>query len=218
MRANTADFSQIFLNGLPMMDARAPVEFSKGAFPGVLNLPLMNDLERQQVGTCYKQRGQEAAIKLGHQLVSGAVKTERIAAWAEFARANPDGYLEFGRLAVLPAWSPPCLYDWGTLHSAVDPTQVEYTLGQNPLAIQRLRCRTTQIDFTRVSPTQHENYFRTLFELVGLGNDFLYVHDAQSGREAWTDQYIIYGRLTEWPAYNEYLVGGKLSMKMRQSR
>jgi len=93
MRANTADFSQIFLNGLPMMDARAPVEFSKGAFPGVLNLPLMNDLERQQVGTCYKQRGQEAAIKLGHQLVSGAVKTERIAAWAEFARANPDGYL-----------------------------------------------------------------------------------------------------------------------------
>jgi tRNA 2-selenouridine synthase len=93
MRDNSADFRQIFLNDVPMMDARAPVEFSKGAFPGVLNLPLMDDLERQQVGTCYKQRGQDAAIKLGHQLVSGELKATRIAAWAAFAQANPEGYL-----------------------------------------------------------------------------------------------------------------------------
>jgi tRNA 2-selenouridine synthase len=93
MRANTADFQQLFLDDAPMMDARAPVEFSKGAFPGVINLPLMNDLERQQVGTCYKQRGQDAAIGLGHKLVSGALKAERIAAWAAFAQAHPDGYL-----------------------------------------------------------------------------------------------------------------------------
>ena len=53
----------------------------------------MNDAERQKVGTCYKQQGQEAAIKLGHQLVNGAVKAERVAAWAAFARANPAGYL-----------------------------------------------------------------------------------------------------------------------------
>ena len=93
MRDNSADFSQIFLNDLPMMDARAPVEFSKGAFPGVMNLPLMDDLERQKVGTCYKQQGQDAAIKLGHQLVCGELKAARIAAWAAFARANPQGYL-----------------------------------------------------------------------------------------------------------------------------
>ncbi|VXC46014.1 tRNA 2-selenouridine/geranyl-2-thiouridine synthase [Pseudomonas sp. 8BK] len=93
MRDNTADYRDIFLNDLPMMDARAPVEFSKGAFPGVLNLPLMDDSERQRVGTCYKQHGQEAAITLGHQLVSGQVKAERVAAWAAFAKANPHGYL-----------------------------------------------------------------------------------------------------------------------------
>lgn len=93
MRDNTTHYRDLFLNDVPMMDARAPVEFAKGAFPGVLNLPLMNDVERQKVGTCYKQQGQEAAIKLGHQLVSGAVKAERVAAWAAFARANPDGYL-----------------------------------------------------------------------------------------------------------------------------
>ncbi len=93
MRGDTDNFAELFLNDVPMMDARAPVEFAKGAFPGVVNLPLMNDLERQKVGTCYKQHGQEAAIELGHRLVSGQVKAERIQAWADFARNNPQGYI-----------------------------------------------------------------------------------------------------------------------------
>ena len=57
MAASTAlnrdDYRAIFLNDVPMMDVRAPVEFAQGAFPGVVNLPLMDDGERQQVGTCY---------------------------------------------------------------------------------------------------------------------------------------------------------------------
>jgi tRNA 2-selenouridine synthase len=53
----------------------------------------MNDVERQKVGTCYKQRGQEAALEMGHALVSGKIRAERIEAWAAFARANPEGYL-----------------------------------------------------------------------------------------------------------------------------
>ncbi|HWR80658.1 MAG TPA: tRNA 2-selenouridine(34) synthase MnmH [Pseudomonas sp.] len=93
MRDNSSNYREIFLSGVPMMDARAPVEFSKGAFPGVINLPLMNDLERQKVGTCYKQKGQQAAIELGHSLVCGKVKAERVAAWAAFAGAHPEGYL-----------------------------------------------------------------------------------------------------------------------------
>lgn len=93
MRENTTDYRRLFLEGVPMMDARAPVEFAKGAFPGVVNLPLMTDIERQKVGTCYKQQGQQAAIALGHQLVSGATKAARIEAWAAFAQAHPDGYL-----------------------------------------------------------------------------------------------------------------------------
>ncbi|NVL48354.1 tRNA 2-selenouridine(34) synthase MnmH, partial [Pseudomonas syringae pv. actinidiae] len=80
MADNSSDYRALFLNDVPMMDARAPVEFSKGAFPGVINLPLMNDIERQKVGTCYKQHGQDAAIQLGHQLVCGQVKDERVEA------------------------------------------------------------------------------------------------------------------------------------------
>ena len=93
MPENLTDFRHIFLNDVPMMDVRAPVEFGQGAFPGVVNHPLMNDDERQQVGTCYKQKGQDAAIALGHQLVSGATKQQRIEAWAGFAQAQPQGVL-----------------------------------------------------------------------------------------------------------------------------
>src|SRR5690554_2900254 len=93
MRADSSNYRDILLKDLPLMDARAPVEFHKGAFPTAVNLPLINDIERQKVGTCYKQHGQQAAIKLGHRLVGGAVKEERLRAWAAFARANPEGYL-----------------------------------------------------------------------------------------------------------------------------
>ncbi|SES29082.1 tRNA 2-selenouridine(34) synthase MnmH [Pseudomonas sp. NFPP19] len=93
MSLDCTDYREIFLNDRPMMDTRAPIEFTKGAFPGVLNLPLMTDQERQRVGTCYKQQGQQAAIVLGHQLVSGAIKEQRVQAWADFARAHPDGLL-----------------------------------------------------------------------------------------------------------------------------
>ena len=93
MRDDCTDYRDLFLHDRAMMDTRAPVEFHKGAFPGVINLPLMTDIERQKVGTCYKQQGQQAAIELGHQLVSGQTKAERIEAWAAFAKANPDGYL-----------------------------------------------------------------------------------------------------------------------------
>ena len=53
MPENLSDFRHIFLNDVPMMDVRAPIEFAQGAFPGVVNLPLMNNEERQKVGTCY---------------------------------------------------------------------------------------------------------------------------------------------------------------------
>ncbi|MEY1661176.1 tRNA 2-selenouridine(34) synthase MnmH [Isoalcanivorax beigongshangi] len=87
------DLAGLLRSGVPLMDVRAPVEFAKGAFPAACNLPLMNDIERQKVGTCYKQHGQHAAIELGHQLVGGAVKRARVAAWAAFAQQHPDGVL-----------------------------------------------------------------------------------------------------------------------------
>ncbi len=93
MRENTDNYHQLFLNDTPMVDLRAPVEFNQGAFPSAISLPLMTDDERAQVGTCYKQQGQEAAIKLGHQLVSGQIKEQRMERWLAFCRNNPEGYI-----------------------------------------------------------------------------------------------------------------------------
>lgn len=91
--ADCSDYKRIFLQDLPLIDTRAPIEFARGAFPHALNLPLMTDSERQKVGTCYKQKGQQAAIELGYQLVSGTTKNQRIRAWADFARTHPQGLL-----------------------------------------------------------------------------------------------------------------------------
>jgi tRNA 2-selenouridine synthase len=93
MRDNSADLRHIFLNDIPLMDVRAPVEFERGAFAQSINLPLMNDAEREAVGTAYKQQGQDAAVALGHQLVCGATQQARIAAWTDFARRQPEGFL-----------------------------------------------------------------------------------------------------------------------------
>jgi tRNA 2-selenouridine synthase len=93
MRTDTEDFLSLFLNDTPLIDSRAPVEFTRGAFPNTVNLPLMTDNEREQVGTCYKEQGQQAAIKLGHDLVNGDVKARRVQGWIKFAEQNPDGYL-----------------------------------------------------------------------------------------------------------------------------
>ncbi|PWQ93762.1 tRNA 2-selenouridine(34) synthase MnmH [Leucothrix arctica] len=87
------EYRRLFLEDVPMIDLRAPIEFVQGAFATSTSLPLMSDDEREAVGTCYKEEGQDAAIKLGHSLVSGDLKAERVAAWKAFIDQNPSGVL-----------------------------------------------------------------------------------------------------------------------------
>ena len=53
----------------PLIDVRSPVEFAKGHVPKAINIPLLDDEERHQVGLCYRQNGQDAAVLLGLELV-----------------------------------------------------------------------------------------------------------------------------------------------------
>jgi tRNA 2-selenouridine synthase len=86
----TKDFKSIILNNTPLIDVRAPIEFVKGAFPNAINLPIMDDEERRLVGTTYKASGHEEATNLGHELVSGQNKENKIMAWTEFFQDHPD--------------------------------------------------------------------------------------------------------------------------------
>ena len=76
-----------------MMDVRAPIEYQRGAFPTAKNLPIMDDMQREMVGTCYKHLGQNKAIEKGHELVQGELREARIAAWVNFANQHPNGSL-----------------------------------------------------------------------------------------------------------------------------
>jgi tRNA 2-selenouridine synthase len=49
----------------PVIDVRAPSEYTKGHVPGAFNIPLFDDAERKEVGTAYKQVNKEAAMYLG---------------------------------------------------------------------------------------------------------------------------------------------------------
>jgi tRNA 2-selenouridine synthase len=52
-----------------LLDARSPKEHAKGHIPTALNLPILNDEHRVTIGTLYKQKGREAAVHKGFELV-----------------------------------------------------------------------------------------------------------------------------------------------------
>ncbi|MFP4698354.1 MAG: tRNA 2-selenouridine(34) synthase MnmH [Eubacteriales bacterium] len=89
----TSNFEKIAVEEIPLIDVRAPIEYEKGAFINAINLPLMNDKERHLVGICYKEKGNEEAIKLGHELVSGKIKKERINSWIDYLEKCPDSII-----------------------------------------------------------------------------------------------------------------------------
>lgn len=86
-------FSDLFINYVPLLDVRAPTEYKRGSFPNAENLPIMNDQQREVVGTCFKLHGQEKAIEKGYKLLTGKLREDRIASWVEFANRNPKGAL-----------------------------------------------------------------------------------------------------------------------------
>lgn len=89
----TNDYLKLFLEEVPLLDVRAPVEFEKGAFPNAENHPILNDKEREVIGTRYKEEGNEEAIALGAKLISGKVKEEKLSSWKKFIETHPNGAL-----------------------------------------------------------------------------------------------------------------------------
>ncbi len=87
------NYEQLFSEDIPLLDVRAPVEFGEGAFPGAINLPLLTDQERHDIGIRYKEQGQDKAVELGHELVSGDVKKQRVIDWSVFTKNHPQGAL-----------------------------------------------------------------------------------------------------------------------------
>lgn len=112
-----ADLRQVFLAQRPLLDVRAPVEFAQGAFPCAQNIPLLDDQQRQLIGTRYKEQGQDAAIALGWQLATEQVIEQRIDKWQYFLQQHPNALLYCFRGGLRSRLSQQILADAGfTIH------------------------------------------------------------------------------------------------------
>ena len=132
------DYRAILASDTPLIDVRAPIEFAQGAMPAALNLPLMNDDERAAVGTCYKRQGPDAALALGHSLVSGETREARINAWREASLARPEGYLCCARGGqrshISQAWLKEAGIDYPLIrggYKALRQTAIQATIEQS---------------------------------------------------------------------------------------
>lgn len=88
-----SDLNQLFTKDVPLLDVRAPIEFERGAFPTSVNMPILDNQQREHVGRCYKQQGRDDALSLGHRLVNGEIRTQRVQSWTVFLQQHPSTQL-----------------------------------------------------------------------------------------------------------------------------
>lgn len=75
-----------------LIDVRAPAEVARGAIPGAIHEPILNDEERHQVGLCYKQHGAEAATALGYEITASDMP-RRVARWHSLTQDQPSAVM-----------------------------------------------------------------------------------------------------------------------------
>ncbi len=71
-----------------IIDVRAPAEYAEDHLPGAVNLPVLNDAQRAEVGTIYKQVNPFTARKLGAALVAQNAAQHLLSALAD----KPGGW------------------------------------------------------------------------------------------------------------------------------
>ncbi|OEU71811.1 MAG: tRNA 2-selenouridine(34) synthase MnmH [Desulfuromonadales bacterium C00003068] len=57
-------------DGALLVDVRTALEFNEASIPGAVNVPILNDAERVEIGTLYKEQGSDIARIRGVELVA----------------------------------------------------------------------------------------------------------------------------------------------------
>ena len=73
--------------GALLVDARSPAEYAEATIPGALNVPILDDAERAEIGTLYKEAGRQVARRRGVELVAPKIP----ALIEQVAAARPAG-------------------------------------------------------------------------------------------------------------------------------
>ena len=102
--------------GALVIDVRTPAEFAEATIPGAVNVPILDNLERAEIGTLYRQQGPSLARQRGVEMVSPRIpgliqmvrdqrnNTERpvlVFCWRGGLRSR--SMVEFLNLAGIPA-------------------------------------------------------------------------------------------------------------------
>lgn len=83
----------LFINDVPLLDVRAPVEYEQGSFPMAENIPILDNRQREETGICYKNHGQTAAIEMGKSFYPPARLAEKVANWQQWIEKHPGACL-----------------------------------------------------------------------------------------------------------------------------
>lgn len=75
-------------DAISIIDVRSEGEFEKAHFANTVNIPILSNTHRHDVGLTYKIEGSEAAKALGHKLVSGDYKEDMIHRWCELIKSR----------------------------------------------------------------------------------------------------------------------------------
>ncbi|HJV66622.1 MAG TPA: tRNA 2-selenouridine(34) synthase MnmH [Geomonas sp.] len=84
----TTNFDPSFLDSHLPVDVRTPLEFEEDHLPGAINVPLLDNEERVEIGTLYKQQGPHLARQRGLQLTAHRFP-EMVATIADQAKGRP---------------------------------------------------------------------------------------------------------------------------------
>ncbi len=66
---NMISVEEAFSDGMKIVDVRTAEEYQDGSIPDSLSFPLFDQMERAEIGTLYKQIGQQSAIDCGTKIV-----------------------------------------------------------------------------------------------------------------------------------------------------
>ncbi|MDJ0832510.1 MAG: tRNA 2-selenouridine(34) synthase MnmH [Gammaproteobacteria bacterium] len=169
---DTNNYLKLFVNDVPMMDVRAPVEFDKGAFPLAQNVPLLDDEQRAEIGKRYKDAGQDEAIRLGLELATPEIRRQRLQQWKHFVESHPRGYLYCFRGGLRSRTTQAWLKEQGVDYPLI---KGGYKAMRNFL-LQQLELSIEQIPFTILSGMTGSGKTRVLqkmrfhVDLEGLAN------------------------------------------------
>ena len=151
-----------------VIDVRSPAEFALDHIPGAVNYPVLNNEERVEIGTLYKQESPFAAKKLGAALVSRNIATHL-----------ENHFLEFPR-----EWRP-LIYCWRGGERSGAFTHILNRIGWKAMqleggyqgfrriVIDRLEQSTQQFSFQVICGMTGSGKTRILQELKALGAQVL---------------------------------------------